>query len=163
MWPSSKIGSSERSTAAATTSSSRCDTTAPSPPCAYLQHCPLLSPQDAICHTNGHLPSSTHVCHGMQGHCYCCKAPTWRQINLIDALLSTGMLRDVGFEGREEAKYVMSPAQLGPQVVHIDLYLLQRLPVERLQPYALHQPLHPYPCDACHDRSSSKSHSRPMN
>lgn len=42
-----------------------------------------------------------------------------------------------------------SPAQLGPQVVHIDLDLLQRLSVQRLQPYALHEPLHAYPGDAC--------------
>ena len=48
-----------------------------------------------------------------------------------------------------------SPAQLRPQEVHIDLYLLQRLPIQRLQPYALHQPLHSYPCDACHASAAS--------
>ena len=41
------------------------------------------------------------------------------------------------------------PAQLWSQIVHINLDLLQGLPVQRLQPYALHKPLHAYPGDAC--------------
>ncbi len=43
------------------------------------------------------------------------------------------------------------PAQLWSQIVHINLDLLQGLPVQRLQPYALHKPLHAYPGDACND------------
>ena len=50
-----------------------------------------------------------------------------------------------------------SPAKLWAQKVHIDLYLLQRLPVQRLQPYALHQSLHSYPCDACHASAALKA------
>ena len=47
------------------------------------------------------------------------------------------------------------PAQLRAQVVHVDLYLLQCLPVQRLQPDALHQPLHSYSGDTC-------KHTRPI-
>lgn len=51
--------------------------------------------------------------------------------------------------GKENEAPQATPAQLRAQVMHVDLYLLQRLPVQGLQPDAFHQPLHSYSGDAC--------------
>ena len=67
------------------------------------------------------------------------------------------------WKSRCACKHTIAPAQLGPQVVHVDLDLLQRLPVQRLQPDALHQPLHAYPGDACNVSTMRSWHPEPLS